>query len=121
MNYQHKELAAGRWARMPFVEQMANIGSEVERALNWRAKNNPAYSEQAFGRALELTDLTLETASTLSRRREVARVREALVDYFSGANSFASTETSWKKYFLQFAFAARRDAALTERRSVGRG
>lgn len=33
MIYQHQELAAGRWSRLPFLEQMANIGSEVERAL----------------------------------------------------------------------------------------
>jgi hypothetical protein len=33
MNYQHKELAAGRWKELSFIEQMANIGSEIERAL----------------------------------------------------------------------------------------
>ncbi len=59
MAVQHKELAAGRWARMPLVEQMANIGGEVERALNWKAKNNPDYSRQAAERALELSDLSL--------------------------------------------------------------
>ena len=32
MTYQHAGLAAGRWKELPFVEQMANIGSEVERA-----------------------------------------------------------------------------------------
>lgn len=31
--YQHQQLASGRWAKMPFLEQMANIGSEVERAI----------------------------------------------------------------------------------------
>ena len=35
----HKELAeSGRWADMPFVEQMANIGSEVFRAGKWKEK-----------------------------------------------------------------------------------
>jgi hypothetical protein len=55
----HKELASGRWAQLSFVEQMGNIGSEVERALIWKAKNNPDYSMRAFERALELLDLTL--------------------------------------------------------------
>jgi hypothetical protein len=59
MSYQHKNLAAGRWHQLSFLEQMANIGSEVERALNWRRKNNPTYSQRAFERALELIDLTL--------------------------------------------------------------
>ncbi len=43
MTYQHKDLAAGRWRQMPFLEQMGNIGSEVEPALNWKFKNNAPY------------------------------------------------------------------------------
>ena len=108
MSAQHKELADGRWNQMPFIEQMANIGSEVERALNWRAKNNSVYSEKAFSRALELMDLTLDVASTFSRYKEVARVRELFVNYFCGENDFRSTYSSWKKYFPHFAYAARR-------------
>ncbi len=34
MSFQHKELFAGRWKTLPFVEQMTTIGSEVERAFN---------------------------------------------------------------------------------------
>jgi len=109
MTYQHKDLAAGRWQQMSFVEQMANIGSEVERALNWRTKNNQDYSQKAFERALELIDLTLDSVTTRSRLKEVARLREALVDFFAGSNQFGSTDILWKKYFLPFAFAARRE------------
>ncbi len=94
---------------MPFMEQMANIGSEVERALGWKKKKNTSYCLKAFERALELLDLTLGTAETFPRRREVARVRESLVDYFLGANQYLSTETAWKKYFFHFAYAARKD------------
>ena len=107
MSYQHKDLAAGRWNNFSFVEQMANIGSEVERALNWQAKNNQLYSQQAFERALELIDLTLDNAVGFARLKEVARAREAVVDYFSGCNEFKSTEALWRKYFLCFAYAAR--------------
>lgn len=109
MSYQHQSLADGGWGRLTFVEQMANIGSEVERALHWRVKNNRDYSQKAFERALELIDLTLGNASTFPCRKELARVREAWVDYFFGSNQYRSTEDSWKKYFLQFAFAARRN------------
>ena len=108
MSIQHRELAAGRWKQMPFLEQMANIGSEVERALKWRAKHNDDYSRQAFERALELADLTLDNVSGFSRLKEVARLREALVDYFYGENQFKSTEDLWRRYFLSFAYAARR-------------
>jgi len=85
---------------------MANVGSEVERALHWKAKNNPVYCEKALERALELLDLTLETVTGFRRLKELARVREFLVDYFLGSNQYSSTETAWRKYFFGFASAA---------------
>ncbi len=95
---------------MSFIEQMANVGSEVERALNWLNKGNKPYSQRAFERALELVDLTLAAnCASLSRLKEVARVREALVDYFFGSNEYHSTEQQWKKYFFYFALAARKN------------
>jgi len=109
MNYQHKGLAKGRWDKLSFLEKMANIGSEVERALKWRAKDNAVYSKQAFLRALELIDLTLDSVKGFPRIKEIARLREAIVDYFSGSNQFMSTEASWRKYFSNFTYAARRN------------
>ena len=108
MSAQHRELSAGRWTKLAFFEQMANIGSEVERALGWRRKNSPGYAQRAFERALELLDLTLACRGTSTQLRELARVREALVDFFSGSNIYASTEASWSAYFSAFAYAARR-------------
>ncbi len=108
MNPQHKELAAGRWSQLSFLEQMANIGSEVERALNWQSKQNVPYSQKAFERALELVDLTLDHCASKPRFKELARVRETLVDYFGGTNQFQSTEALWRGYFLPFVYAARR-------------
>jgi hypothetical protein len=110
VNLQHKDLAAGRWSELPLLEQMANIGSEVERALGWRAKNNAEYGLKAFERALELIDLTMEHPERRSRLKEIARMREALVDYFCGANEFKSTDVSWRKYFSHFTYAARRNS-----------
>jgi len=109
MSYQHKDLALGRWNNMPFLEQMANIGSEVERALNWQAKHNAMYAQKAIERALELIDLSLDSITTPARLKELARVREAIVDFFIGSNQFRSTDASWRAYFLPFAYAARRN------------
>ena len=82
MIYQHQELAAGRWQQLSFLDQMANIGSEVERALNWQIKNNADYAQKAFERALELIDLTLDCDKNYAHLKEIARTREAIVDYF---------------------------------------
>jgi hypothetical protein len=109
MSYQHKNLTAGRWKELSFLEQMANIGSEVERALKWRAKNNADYAQKAFERALELIDLTLENTRKVAHLKEIARMREVIVDYFFGENQFMSTETLWRNYFSHFTYAARRN------------
>lgn len=109
MNVQHKNLAAGKWGKMPLCEQMANIGSEVSRALNWRKKENEEMSKKAVSRALELLDLSLSSADIFSRIKELARVREAIVDYFYGSNQFSSSETLWRKYFGHFNYALRKN------------
>ncbi len=109
MTYQHQELAAGRWKAMSLLEQMANIGSEVDRALNWKAKNNSPFSQKAVNRALDLLDLSLASTSEFPRLKELARVREGLVDYFMGDNEYRSSGTLWHKYFLQFALALRKN------------
>ena len=107
--YQHEELAAGRWGRLSLAEQMANIGSEVERALSWKRKNHPDYSLRAAERALELSDLSLTSGGKFSRLKEIARLREILADYFYGSNQYGSTENSLQKYFIPFTYAARRN------------
>jgi len=108
MNFQHKDLANGRWVQMSLCEQMANIGSEVSRAFNWQKKNRHDLSTEAFNRALELLDLTVNSLSQYSRLKECLRVRECLVDYFYGDNVFSSSEILWRKYFDAFAYAARK-------------
>jgi hypothetical protein len=108
MTVEHSRLAGGRWAVMSLSEQMANIGGEVERALNWRSKNNPEYAQKAFERALELMDLSLGAGGEFSRLRELARLREAWVDYFFGSNEYGSNENLWRAYFNPFVFAARK-------------
>ncbi len=102
----HPSLAAGRWRKFSLMEQLANVGSEVERALNWRKKGNHDYSRMALERALELLNLTIADPRHRSRLKEMTRMREALLDYFLGDNEFRSTEKSWRDYFYGFACAA---------------
>jgi|SRR6056297_444345 len=108
MNYRHKDLASGRWRELSLSTQLANIGSEVSRALNWRKKENGEYSRRAAARALELLDLSLGSTRSFPRLKELARLREAVVDYFYGTNQFSSSEELWRKYFDHFNFAARK-------------
>jgi hypothetical protein len=107
MNIQHKNLAAGRWQNLSFFEQMANIGSEIERTIKWRQKENDNYAQQAFDRALELMDLTIQDTKNKPKLREIVRVREALADFFVFNNVYNTTSQIWQKYFFSFAYAAR--------------
>lgn len=107
MSYQHQQLASGRWAEMPFFEQMANIGSEVERAIRWKEKANKEYSRLAFERGLELLDLTIFDGKNLKRLKELTRAREILADYFMFNNDYHSTGKSWSNYFYPFNYASR--------------
>ena len=108
MNIQHQDLAAGRWAELSFCERMANVGSEVSRALNWRVKNRKDYMDKALARAFELLELTIKLENSYPRLKELCRVRECLLDFFCAANSFSMSESFWRKYFDAFGRAARK-------------
>ena len=108
MTHQHRELASGRWNCLSFVEQMANIGSEIERTIAWKSKGRPEISGRAFERALELLDLTVADLKNRTRLRELLRVREAVSDHFYFDNFYQSTPESWQRYFNNFLIVARR-------------
>ena len=112
----HRDLAAGRWRTLEFVEQMANVGSEVGRALSSRRSGNWERSQRAFERALELFDLTsADPRWRGSRLREIRRAREEFCRLHLEEQEEAST-AGFEKYFLAFAFSARRPD-----RGAGRG
>jgi hypothetical protein len=108
MSFQHQNLASGRWQKLTLVKQMANVGSEVERAISWRKKGDKDYSRKAFERSLELLDLILMDPENKKRLKEPCRIRELLVDYFAGENQYSSTDDFWRKYFYPFYYAARK-------------
>lgn len=102
----HKQMASGRWQKFTFFEQMANIGSEIGRALNWKEKS-PKDSKMAFERGLELLDLTIADPKNKNRLKELLRIRETLADYFVFDNDYSSSKNSWNNYFYSFNYAAR--------------
>lgn len=102
----HKGLTKKRWYSFSFYQQMSNVGSEVERAINWKKKNNQQYSQLAFERMLELLDLTINDKKNKNRLKELCRLREVLVDYLWGENLYQSEEIPTKNYFYAFNYLA---------------
>lgn len=106
----HSQELEKRWQTLPFLEQMANIGSEFERAIKWKNKKNHKLMTNAFYRALELIDFTRQAHVTDDgKMTELSRARELAVDFFAGKNIYRSTDDQWHKYFYPFHFALKRN------------
>ena len=112
----HREAAAGQWQRLDVMDQLGNVGTEVARAARARLAGNDGRFEHALSRALELFDLTIaDNRWSGHRRREICRAREVCCDFLVGDNAYGSTAESLDRYFLPFAFAARRVNLATSR------
>ncbi len=105
-NFIHKKLADGSWFKLSLPEQLANIGSEINRVVKSRDKDKETFWK-AVERTLELFDLTLEDERWKERKREIARARELFCDAFYGGKEYGSKFEDLNRYFLQFAFLAR--------------
>ena len=103
--YQHRELAAGRWQTMTLAQQLANIGSEFGRAAKRKDKGDREKEMKAFERGLELLDLSIQGAQF---KRTELRLREVMCDYFVGENEYKTDRAFIEKYFYDFAYCARK-------------
>ena len=104
----HKKLAAGKWFTLTLTGQLANIGSEVERAISWLEKGDKEQSDKALERAIELINLTAQDNLWKGcRLREILRMKEILCDVFWGDNVYNTSFEFLRKYFLYFGILAR--------------
>lgn len=103
----HKGLTFERWCTFSVYEQLANVGSDIERTIYWKNQQESDDSKKAFERALELLNLTiLDPKNRGPRLKELARVREVLIDHFVYDNVYNTTDEEWQRYFFDFTYAA---------------
>ncbi|HEV2601649.1 MAG TPA: hypothetical protein VGT41_05095 [Candidatus Babeliales bacterium] len=97
-----------RWFKFSMLEQMANIGCDIDRAIRWRNKGECEVSVGVFERALEMLDLTIaDPKNKGGRLRELTRLREFLKDYFLCGNQYqVLDDTFLYNYFMDFSYAA---------------
>ena len=106
--------AAARWGRFTIAEQLAHVGSEVERTLRAHEAGNLARQEVALARALELFDLTAADPRWAGpRRREILRGRESFCASLFADDAPAASIAGLRRYFLAFAVLARGEARTT--------
>ena len=99
-----------RWGRFTLSEQLANVGSEVERAIRSHQAGLKSRFDNALARALALFDLTAgDNRWRGPRRREILRAREEFCRLFFDPDVPVESAAGLTKYFLAFAVNARRD------------
>ena len=72
----NRAIDADTWAARGIVSQMANIGSEIGRALDAKERGQQKRAAEAAARAYELFDLTLGATSGTPREIEVRLARD---------------------------------------------
>jgi hypothetical protein len=102
----YKSLLEGRWFELSLMEQLANVGCDVDRAIRWKNKGDVLYSDDALKRVFDLLFLTIKDPKNRKRLKEVMRVKELLIDYFMDKNVYFSTDEMWHKYFLDYNYMA---------------
>ena len=106
----HAGLATGGWAALSLAEQLANVGSEVDRAIAAWAAQRSDRLDRALARALELFDLTVRDDRWRGHRRgEILRWREAFCRLFFDPESPVGDAAGVSAFFLRFAVLARRN------------
>ena len=108
MTTYHPDLAAGRWFTFSLAAQLGNVGSEYERALNWKKRGDKDRFEHAFARLLELLDLTISDPRWKNHRlKELTRLREVICDELYNEVSEFIHPSDLRQYFLCFGILAR--------------
>lgn len=92
-----------KWASLSFYDQMGNIGSEVNRAMNAIKRHDEQSLQGAFYRGLDLIDATAKLLTIEGRRRELLRAREL----FAEAVETKTVDQKLNDYFMTFAMLAR--------------
>lgn len=95
------------WQNRSLYEQMANVGAEIGRTINWKQKNK-TNSQMAFYRALELLSLSKSDQKNKACLGELCRLYEMLVDWWLGNMVYQSDDKSWERYFYNYNYAMRR-------------
>ena len=95
-----------KWQKFSLEQQMANIGSEVVRAVNLKEKSEEKLSKDSAWRVLEMIDSTLSDKRWRGRLREVFIMRDVFCDYLFSYGNFNVAGNNLKEYFLPFALLA---------------
>jgi len=120
MKTYHPGLASGRWFTFSIAHQLANVGSEYERALSAKEQGNSVRLEHALARTLELMDLTIADPRWQNhRQKELRLVREIICDQLGSEHPQPWSAPDLRNYFLWFGVLANKERAVARKSPIG--
>lgn len=90
------------WFAMPIGMQIANVGSEVHRAIRWKNKGDEQKKIGFCKKAIEFLELIKTDPKNEHRKQELDFCIEELQDYFFGENIYRTTDDSLIRYYDAF-------------------
>lgn len=87
---------------MGIGEQISNIGSEVNRAIKYKNRNEEDKKRRFYEKAVELLNLTCADPKNKFRLGELEFCIEELTDFFVGTNQYNTTDEMLMKYYDAF-------------------
>lgn len=94
-------MESARWNQMSISEQILNIGGEIQRAVDRKAKNDPKLAHDYFEKAIEWIKLTKDDPKNHNRIEEISIVEDELKDYFN-LNIYKNDKNSIMSYWNSF-------------------
>ena len=93
-----------RWFDMPINLQIANIGSEVHRAIRWKNRGDRQKSENFCNKAIEFWERSKRDPKNQARLNEIDNAIEELRDFFLGQNIYQTSEETLIRYYDAFLY-----------------
>jgi hypothetical protein len=79
---QHAELTRDRWSTFTLDQQILMIANEMNRASGLVVSGDVDRARNCYERVLQLTDLTIETETKTTLRRELLRWRDLVAELY---------------------------------------
>ena len=89
------------WYSMPVNVQIANIGSEVGRALRWKDRD-PQKAENFCRKAISFWEIVKSDPKNRFRVKEFQAAIDELEDFFLGENLYQTSEQVLRHYYDAF-------------------
>jgi hypothetical protein len=91
-----------RWFQKSVSEQLANVGSEVSRAIRWENKGDHVKKMNFYRKAIDFLELSEQDPKNQKRLKELSLLKEELEDYFEGENLYMTTDKVLLRYYDSF-------------------